>query len=193
MHSYKHTIVHDLDEVIVPNVDANLVQMMERITDTYNVTVGEVADFHFKNSFFFTDHPYPDMQRLDEKTLFKYRNRKAYKNETLPTWPKSITNPQLCRQRHPHSCPAYGQLFANSSVPLFRDIKIEPNIGTVHQYQPCPQHNNKRRTLQFCLQYFVDADVLDNRLLDFVESVNQNVKAVKSQLDTVYRRQRFNV
>ena len=185
MHSYKYTLVIDLDEVIVPYKDANLTQMMDRITKVYKINYAEALDFKFRNSFFFTDHPYPDKGRLDARMFFKYRKRKAFQQETLQNFPKSISNPQTCLLRDQHFCQpgaSFARSFKYPTKTKRRIVDINPRIGNVHHYRHCPQNVHDKRSVNTCLQYFAESYFVDNRILHFEEQLENQVTAVKSQL-----------
>lgn len=192
MYRYRHTVVVDFDEVILPRIHltySDLVLALNRVhrlNDTY-------YSYAFRNAFFLLDFPtvppiIKDLRGHDRPSdreviegrekgndLFLVRQRGRAPVSRFLYSAKSFVNPRNCLSVFNHYC--YVPFSANetlSNAP--RVVDVHQSFAQVHHYRLC------NRDKMPCSN-MLSAPERDDAILAFSDKLSQRVQHVRSMLN----------
>ena len=127
MYRLKYMVVLDTEENVIPRLDYNYKQMLNRI-DT-GLQISSAPSYTFKNAYFWFDFaPIPNVR--EKLQSLQYRKRVSL---NLPLFGgKSFLDPRKCLSVFNHFC--------NIKIPQLGSnwtVEVHPNIALTHHYKKC--------------------------------------------------------
>ena len=129
MYRYKHIMVIDFDEVIVPHLGDSLVEVLRAI-EQQETDYHPARSYVFQNAYFFFNHKPDTSQNIHFRTL-KYRVRQEL--SAVGYSAKSIIDPMSCYAMHNHYCWGVTKLYEVGNYRTF----VPPELAFLHHYKRC--------------------------------------------------------
>lgn len=127
MFRYKHLVVIDFDELIIPIKHSNLSTLISHLRSTWNI---EPASYMFHNAYFFKEFS-------SRRDVPNYLTSLKYLNRTEPSKygysPKSIINPKRCVIMQNHYCMVKTPDLPGSGLIM----NVQPQYALSHHYKSC--------------------------------------------------------
>ena len=159
MHFYRHVIVCDFDEIIVPRDDITLVSLLAKVKqDKQKLQPGiELHSYTVQNAFFFFSYP-PDIRFSNMFPYFRYRFR--LKHSAKPVLGKSFLDPMLCVSVFNHYC----------LVPALNSARaqLDTSLALSHHYKNCTK---------LCEKIEFKNALPDDTMLRYTDKLHTKVKS----------------
>ena len=169
MYRYKHTLVIDVDEFIIPQKETNLKDLIK----VYSQRTNNFPALIFRNAYFFLDFESEPMNSQDDDlnrlVTMRYFNRLPPSEQNYA--PKSLLNPQKCVVVQNHYCAV-----RTPDVGKYWTEVVPPEHALNHHYKKC--HYNKKQ----CSDLKKAEHIHDETVLRFKERLHN---AVKMQTDVL--------
>ena len=124
---YKHMVVIDFDEFIVPQKHTNYTEMMKAIDQNAKLKT-QYWSYTFRNVF----HLLQVKPDNEAEKLFSLRHQKHAKPSRFMYAPKSIVDPRRCLSVFNHYC-----WIKFPDTPKPSTIDVPTDIATSHHYRKC--------------------------------------------------------
>ena len=163
---FRHMVVIDFDEIIVPKQHDNYSAMLRHIDKRRGVKQPCIS-YTFRNEYYFLDYKADESQQSHMRSL---RYRRHGKPDRFLFAPKSFINPRECLSVFNHYC---WIRFPDASQQFTLDVDM--SIATSRHFRRCGFGANK------CQQYNASAE-LDNSVLRFKAKLERRVTTALDSL-----------
>ncbi len=180
MHSFHYTLVIDVDELVVPEENDTLADMLQHVIRVHNISEQSVVDLRFDNRLFCHEYPFHDEADGNLHVFLQHRKHKVWHSTELGHWGKAVTFPQVCLARHPHYCDDIHHPKLTNMRPK-KHLWISGKYATVHHYRHCLKFFKGNETK--ILQYWLKDMYVDNRILHFKLQLESQINITKQAIE----------
>lgn len=130
MYRFRHLIVIDFDELVLPRSASTLADLVADIEKSFSKRANAPVNYIFWNNYYFLDSV-PDTDMSPYFTFLRYRRKVPLSDYGIAV--KSIIDPQACVHMHNHYCwgvtPGYQ---SRNAIEL-----IDPKLAVNQHYKIC--------------------------------------------------------